>query len=119
MRHDKGTSVVTIRNCGFEAIVQHYSKMLTHDNNGGLTIHWTRSVLEQMNFVNRKATTAAKIEPLHFDGIKEQSISTTVFSYLLDIKAVVKVVKFPSELVFNWDHAGINIVVPGSKWTIE
>ena len=79
MRHDKGTSVVTIRNCGFEAIVQHYNKMLTHDNNGGLTIHWTRSVLEQMNFVNRKATTAARIEPLHFDGMKEKSISTTAF----------------------------------------
>ena len=91
-------------------LTQMLNKILTHDNNGGLTIHWTRSVLEQMNFVKRKATTAAKIEPLHFDEMKEQ--------YRLDIKAVVEMVKYSSELVFNWDHAGINIV-PGSKWTME
>ena len=63
-----------------------------------------------MNFVKRKATTAAKIEPSHFDELKEQ--------YLLDIKVVVEMEKVPSELVFNWDHTGINIV-PGSKWTME
>ena len=60
--------------------------------------------------MKRKATTAAKIEPSHFDELKEQ--------YLLDIKAVVEMEKVPSELVFNWDHTGINIV-PGSQWTME
>ena len=75
-----------------------------------LTRHGARSVLEQMNFVKRKATTAAKIEPLHFDEMKEQ--------YLLDTKAVVNMEKFPSELVFNWHHTGIN-TVPGSKWTMD
>ena len=95
MHDGKGTVTIT----GFEAIVQHYNKMLTHDNNGGLTIHWTRSVLEQMNFVRRKATTAAKIEPLHFDEMKEQ--------YRLDIKAMVVIVKYSSELVFKWIMLGL------------
>ena len=63
-----------------------------------------------MSFVKRKATTAAKIDPSHFDELKEQ--------YLLDIKVVVEMMKIPSELVFNWDHTGINIV-PGSQWTVE
>ena len=88
-----------------EAIVQHHNKSLFNENGGliNLTRHWARSL---MNFVKRKATTAAKIKPSHFDELKEQ--------YLLDIKAVVEMEKVPSELVFNWDHTGINIV-PGSQ----
>ena len=31
---------------------------------------------------------------------------------------MVEVAKVPAELVFNWDHTGINIV-PGSQWTME
>jgi len=57
-----------------------------------------------MSFVKQKATTAEKINPSHFDELKEQ--------YLLDIKVVVEMMKIPSELVFNWDHTGVNIV-PG------
>lgn len=62
-----------------------------------------------MNYVKRKATTTAKIDPSHFDELKEQ--------YLLDMMVVVEMMKIHSELVFNWDHTGINIV-PGSQWTI-
>ena len=89
-----------------KAIVQHHNKKLAHDNGGPITLtrHWARSILERINFVKRKATTAAKIEPSHFDELKEH--------YLLDIKVVVETEKVPSELVFNWDHTGINIV-PG------
>jgi len=85
---------------------------LSHENGGPvkLTRHWAKSLLERMSFVKRKATTAAKINPSHFDELKEQ--------YLLDIKVVVEIMKIPSELVFNWDHTGINIV-PGSQWTME
>ena len=63
-----------------------------------------------MDYVKQKATTTAKINPLHFDELKEQ--------FLLDIKVVVEMMKIPGELVFNWDHTGINIV-PGSQWTME
>ena len=63
-----------------------------------------------MNYVERKATTTAKIDLSHFDELKEQ--------YILDIKVVVEMMKIPSELVFNWDHTGINIV-PGLQWIME
>ena len=60
--------------------------------------------------MKRKATTSAKLDPSCFAELKEQ--------YLLDIKVVVEMAKVPAELVFNCDHAGINIV-PGSQWTME
>lgn len=50
------------------------------------------------------------METSQFDNLKEQ--------FLLDIKAVVEIEKIPHDLVFNWDHTGINIV-PGSQWTME
>ena len=50
------------------------------------------------------------MESSYFDELKEQ--------YVLDIKAVVEMEKVPSEIVFNWDYTGINIV-PGSQWTME
>ena len=59
-----------------------------------------------MCFKKRKATTSAKVDPSCFAELKDQ--------YLLDIKVVVEVAKVPAELVFNWDHTGINIV-PGSQ----
>jgi len=92
-----------------EAILSHCNKKLSHENGGPvkLTSYSAKSLLERMSFVKRKATTAAKIDPSHFDELKEQ--------YLLDIKAVVEMMKIPSELVFN---TGINIV-PGSQWTME
>ena len=49
-----------------------------------------------MDYVKRKATTTAKIDPLHFDELKEQ--------FLLDIKVVVEMMKIPGELAFNWDQ---------------
>ena len=111
-RDGKGAVTTTVVLAAGEAIVQYHNKSLSNENGGpiNLTRHWARSLLERMNFVKRKATTAAKIEPSHFDELKEQ--------YLLDIKAVVEMEKVPSELVFNWDHTGINIV-PGSQWTME
>ena len=63
-----------------------------------------------MNYVKQKATTTAKIDLSHFDELKEQ--------YILDIKVVVEMMKIPIELVFNWDHTGINIV-PGLQWIME
>ena len=108
-RDGKGavTTTVNVVLAAGKAIVQHHNKSLSNENGGPINL---RSLLERMNFVKRKATTAAKIEPSHFDELKEQ--------YLLDIKAVVEMEKVPSELVFNWDHTGINIV-PGSQWTME
>ena len=73
MRDGKGAVTTFFVLAAGEVIVQHHNKKLAHDNGGPiiLTRHWARSVLEQMNFVKRKATTAAKIEPSHFDELKE------------------------------------------------
>ena len=63
-------------------------------------MHWLRK------------TTSAKVEPSHFEELKEQ--------YLLDIykSAAVEVTDIPMDLVMNWDHTGVNIV-PGCQWTME
>ena len=63
-----------------------------------------------MCLVKRKASTATKMDPLCFAELKEE--------YLLDINVIVEMDKVPPELVFNWDHTGIN-VVPGSPWMVE
>ena len=111
-RDGKGAVTTTVVLAAGEAILQHSNKKLSHEHGGPikLTRHWAKSLLDRMNFVKRKATTTAKIDPEHFDELKEQ--------YLLHIKVVVEMMKIPSELVFNWDHTGINIV-PGSQWTME
>ena len=60
--------------------------------------------------MKRKATTSAKVEPAHFEELKDE--------FLLDAKAVVDMEGIPSDLILNWDHTGINLV-PGSQWTME
>lgn len=107
-----GTITTTVVLAAGEAIVRNSNKKLAYDNGGPikLTKHWARSLLSWMNFVKRKGTTSAKMEASQFDDLKEQ--------FLLDIKAVVEIEKIPQDLVFNWNHTGINIV-PGSQWTME
>ena len=97
--------------CG-EAIVKKVDKNLLKENGGpiDLTKVWAKSLLQHLNFVKRKATTSAKVEPSHFKELKEQ--------FLLDIKAVVEIEDITSDLILNWDHTGINIV-PSSTWTME
>ena len=111
-REVKGAVTTTVVLAAGEAVLSHCSKKLSHENGGPVkfTRHWAKSLLERTSFVKQKATTAAKIDPSHFDELKEQ--------YLLDIKLVVEMMKIPCELVFNWDHTGVNIV-PGSQWTME
>ena len=95
-----------------EAIVKKTDKNLLRENGGliELTKVWAKSLLQRLNFVKRKATTSAKVEPSHFKELKEQ--------FLLDIKAVVEMEDVPSDLILNWDHTGINIV-PSSTRTME
>ena len=63
-----------------------------------------------MGYVKDKACSTAKVEPLHYEELKEQ--------YILDTKVVVEMEDVPLDLIMNWDHTGINIV-PGCPWTIE
>ena len=105
------TTAVTI--ASGEAIVTKVNKGLLKEHGGpiDLTSVWAKSLHQRINFVKRKATTSAKVEPAHFKELKEQ--------FLLDVKAVIDMPEdIPSDLILNWDHTGIN-VVPGSQCTME
>ena len=95
-----------------EAIVNKVNKGLLKENGGSIELNsiWTKCLHQRINFVKRKATTSAKVEPSHFKKLKEQ--------FFLDIKTVVDMEDVPSDLILNWDHTGIN-VVPGSQWMME
>lgn len=64
-----------------------------------------------MRYVKRKGCTEKKIQVQDFEGIKAQ--------FLTDIKAVVTLEDIPDQLILNWDHIGINVVLPTSLWTME
>ena len=95
-----------------EATVRKTDKNLLKDNGGPIDITktWAKSLLSRLGFVKRKANSTAKVEPSHYEQLKEQ--------YLLDIKVVVKMEDIPADLIMNWDHMGINIV-PGCPWNME
>ena len=81
--------------------------------NGGpivLTRGWAQYLLNRMGYVKRKASTTAKVTVEDFASVKAQ--------FLSDIQAFVELEEIPLELVFNWDHTGIQYV-PVSNWTLE
>jgi len=69
-----GAFTTTVVLAAGEAILKHCNKKLSHDNGGPikLTRHWAKSLLDRMNYVKRKATTTAKIDPSHFDKLKQK-----------------------------------------------
>ena len=73
-----------------------------------LNRHWAYSLLHQMNFVQRKATTAkSKYAIADFDCVKRESVVATV-----------EMEEIPPELILNWDQTGIRIV-PSNNWTMD
>ena len=96
-----------------EAIVRQTDKNLLKENGGPIEITktWAKSFLSRLGFVKRKANSIAKVEPSHYQQLKE-------FFYLLDIEVMVEMEDIPPDLIMNWDHTGIN-VVPGCPWTME
>ena len=75
-----------------------------------LATNWAKRLLYRLNFVKRRGSSAAKLTMTNFEELKEQ--------YLLDIKAVTVMEDILPELVVNWDHSGITIVL-GSSQTME
>ena len=51
--HAKGAVTTTAVLAAGEGVLKHYSKKLSHDNREPikLTRHWTKSLLDQMNYV--------------------------------------------------------------------
>ena len=76
-----------------------------------LNKYWARSLLQRMNFVQRKATTArSKHTDVNLRALKQQ--------FLTDFHSIISMEEIPPELVFNWDQTGIHIV-PSSSWTMD
>ena len=76
-----------------------------------LSRHWAYSLLERMNFVKRKATTAqSKYNIDSFKRVKE--------SFLAEVTTIVEMEEIPPELILNFDQTGVKIV-PSSTWTMD
>ena len=54
------------------------------------------------NFTKRKGSTKKKVEIKNFEKIKEK--------FLQDIVDIVGMKEILSQLIFNWDQTGINLV---------
>ena len=50
--------------------------------------------------------------------LSDEQISKLKPTYLSQIEGMVKAHNIPSELVINWDQAGVK-VVPSQNWTME
>ena len=115
--------ILKLRECGSpvnSAVVQAVAEgvLLAMDRTslaqyGGdikLSNTWAKSLLARMNFTKRKGSTKEKVEVKNFEKIKEK--------FLQDIVDIATMEEIPSQLIFNWDQTGINLV-PYSSWTME
>ncbi len=92
-----------------EAIVKkHEPKLLAECE--GLTKSWAKSLLYRMQFVQRRSCSTKKTMIQNFEEVKDK--------YLEDIRVIVTMEDIPNELIFNWDHTGVQIV-PSSSWTYD
>ena len=90
-------------------VISHDANLLLE--NGGyieITKSWAQRLLERMNLVKRKGTTAVKVLPSNFEKLKKQ--------FLSDVCSTVVMEEIPEELIINWDQTGLKYV-PVSNWT--
>ena len=90
-------------------VISHDANLLFE--NGGyieITKSWAQRLLERMNLVKRKGTTAVKVLPSNFEKLKKQ--------FLSDVCSTVVMEDIPEELIVNWDQTGLKYV-PVSNWT--
>ena len=64
-----------------------------------LSREWGRSVLNRLNFKQRKATKGIKHLPDEFENLKAE--------YLERIEKTVKTYDIPDEFIINWDQTGM------------
>ena len=87
------------------------SKLVEYGGHIELNKHWAYSLLQCMNFVQRKASASKnKHTEVDFVVLKE--------AFLDDVKSVVLMEDIPPELVLNCDQTGIKLV-PSSGWTMD
>ena len=71
---------------------------------------WAKFLLKRMGYVKRKGSNARKITDSQFKEIQRE--------FLADIKAEVVMNDITSDLIFNWDQTGIQLV-PTGQWMMN
>ena len=92
-------------------IVRRHDSNLLAVNGGHIILakHLAQYLLQRMGYVNRKASSKAKITVENLASLKEQ--------YLFDIRDVVDMEEIPHDLIINWDQTAVHYV-PVSNWTM-
>ena len=96
-----------------KGLVSYFNPSILVENGGhvDLSQNWALSLLERMNYVKKKGTTAkSKESDANFKKRKEE--------FLREVFISVELENIPVELILNWDQTGIKIV-PSSNWTME
>ena len=110
-----GTPVnVNIVLAAAEGVVTAVDRTLLKKNGGTIELKrpWAQSLMRRMKFVKRRGSTQVKAK------LSVADIAKLRKSYLLQIKGMVDAHNIPSQLVINWDQAGVKLV-PSSNWTLE
>ena len=105
-----GTPVnVNIVLAAAEGVVTAVDRTLLKKNGGTIELKcpWAQSLMRCMKFVKRRGSTQVKAK------LSVADIAKLRKSYLLQIKGMVDAHNIPSQLVINWDQAGIKLVPSG------
>ena len=97
---------------GARGILQSLDRTSLSEYGGHVTLStaWAKSLLRRMHYVKRRGTTKAAMPVQQFQKIKT--------AFLQEIIDVVTMEEVPSDLIFNWDQTGLNLV-PASSWTMD
>jgi hypothetical protein len=95
-------------------IVSANDKQLLSEFGGPITLtkSWAASLINRMNFVKRRGSSTTKIHN------SDEKLDELKSDFLNKIDKAVSEFDIPPELIYNWDHTGINYV-PVSNWTME
>ena len=87
------------------AIVKEYDAQLLDDVGGpeALSTTWAKSLLQRMGYVKRKGCSVKKLQVNNFEAVRNQ--------FLTDVEAVVTLEDIPGQLILNWDHTAVNVVL--------
>ena len=112
MIRDKGGAISTaIVKSGARGILNSLDRTSLSEFGGHVTLStsWAKSLLHRMNYRKRRGTTKVSMPVEQFREVKR--------SFLQEIIDVVTMEEIPSDLIFNWDQTGLNLV-PASSWTM-
>ena len=113
VREGGGVVSARIAMAAAKGILLTCNRSMLAEYGGPITLNrpWAYSLLERMQFVQRKVTTAkSKHTVENFTELKQQ--------FLEDVVTTVSMEGIPPELILNWDQTGIKIV-PSNNWTMD